>query len=162
MPTLVVDTNIVFSAIVKPGRVREILFKAPLKLYAPEELVEELDELEPRILRYTRLSREEALIVKEVITTTNILEIVPREEYISTARKIYPLLEKVDPKDTPFVALANHLNIPLWTGDHGILKLSARTRFKQFIAVDTEGVEMLLRGESLEKVKERMRGKYLG
>ena len=160
MPTLAVDTNIVFSAIVKPGRVREILFKAPLKLYAPEELVEELDELEPRILRYTRLSREEALIVKEVITTS-ILEIVPREEYISTARKIYPLLEKVDPKDTPFVGLAKHLDVPLWTGDHGILKFSARTGFKHFMAIDTEGVETLLVGVNLEKVLRRMREKYL-
>ena len=158
MPTLAVDTNIVFSAIVKPGRVREILFKAPLKLYAPEELVEELDELEPRILRYTRLSREEALIVKEVITTS-ILEIVPREEYISTARKIYPLLEKVDPKDTPFVALANHLDIPLWTGDKALIRLGLETG--EYTAVDTEGVEMLLRGEPLGSVLERMRGKYL-
>ena len=161
MPTLVVDTNIVFSAIVKPGKIRDILFKAPLKLYAPEELVEELEELEPRILRYTRLSREEALIVKRVIITS-ILEIVPREEYISTARKIYPLLEKVDPKDTPFAALAMHLDIPLWTGDKELLRFSARTGHKHFAAVDTEGVEILLRGEPLDSVLGRMRRKYLG
>lgn len=41
MHTLVVDTNIIFSAVVRPGRIRETLFRAPLKLYAPQELVED-------------------------------------------------------------------------------------------------------------------------
>ena len=53
-----------------------------------------------------------------------------------------------------------HLKIPLWTGDKGILEQAAKTGFKHFVAIDTEGVEMLLEGESMERVKERMQEKY--
>ncbi|MCE4624376.1 MAG: hypothetical protein F7C35_00740 [Desulfurococcales archaeon] len=38
--------------------------------------------------------------------------------------------------------------------------MAADARFKHFVAIDTEGVEMLLEGRSLEEVKERIREKY--
>ena len=159
MPTLVVDTNIVFSAIIKPGRIREILFRSPLNLYAPEELVEELEILEPKILKYTKLTPHELEIVKETILS-HILTILTRDNYLEPAKKAHEIVKDIDPEDTPFVALAMHLNIPLWTGDKELLRLAVETGFEYFVAVDTEGVEMLLEGRSLEEVKERMREKY--
>ena len=159
MHTLVIDTNIVFSAIIKPGRIREILFRSYLDIYAPEELVMELEILEPKILRHTKLSPAEIKIVKETLFS-HIVTIVSRKVYLESAKKAYRLLENVDPKDTPFVALAMHLNVPLWTGDKDLLKLAVETRFEYFVAVDTEGVEMLLAGRSLEDVKKRVRRKY--
>ena len=159
MHTLVVDTNIVFSAIIKPGRIREILFRSSLDLYAPEELVEELEILEPKILRYTKLSPAEVRMVKETLLS-HIITIVSRKDYVEPAKKAYTLLKDVDPKDTPFVGLAMYLGVPLWTGDKDLLALSVRTGFEHFVAVDTEGVEMLLEGRSLGEVKGMMREKY--
>ena len=74
--------------------------------------------------------------------------------------KAKELVREADPDDWPFVALAMHLNVPLWTGDKELLKLAVGTGFEYFAAIDTEGVEMLLEGKSLEGVKERMREKY--
>ncbi|MEB3759509.1 MAG: PIN domain-containing protein [Desulfurococcales archaeon] len=159
MLTLVVDTNIVFSAIIKPGRIREILFRSSLDLYAPEELALELEILEPKILRYTKLSPAEVRMVRETILS-HIVTIVPRKDYLESAKKAYTLLKDVDPKDAPFVGLAMFLGVPLWTGDKGIIELSVGTGFKHFVAVDAEGVEMLLEGKSLREVKGRMREKY--
>ena len=70
------------------------------------------------------------------------------------------MLKETDPEDTPFVALAIHLGVPLWTGDRRLLRLSIETGFKYFTAIDTEGVEMLLEGATLEEVRERMKRKY--
>ncbi len=159
MLTLVVDTNIVFSAIIKPGRIREILFRSSLDLYAPEELALELEILEPKILRYTKLSPAEVRMVRETILS-HIVNTVSRKDYVESAKKAYTLLKDVDPKDTPFVALAMRLGVPLWTGDKRIIELSVRTGFEYFVAVDTEGVEMLLERKNLGEVEERMRVKY--
>ncbi len=82
-----------------------------------------------------------------------------REEYKHTLQKARKLVERVDPADTPFVALAMHLNIPLWTGDKALIRLGLETG--EYIAVDTEGVELLLRGELLGSILERMKEKYL-
>ena len=66
MHTLVIDTNIAFSAIIKPGKIREILFRAPLKLYAPQELQEELKELKPKMLKHTKLTIDEVNLIEKI------------------------------------------------------------------------------------------------
>ena len=70
------------------------------------------------------------------------------------------LLAEVDIADAPFVGLAMFLDVPLWTGDKELLVLSVGTGFEHFVAVDTEGVEMLLEGKKIEEVKKRMRERY--
>ena len=67
---------------------------------------------------------------------------------------------RFDPDDWPFITLAMHLKTPLWTGDKGILEQAAKTDYEHFVAIDTEGVELLLEGTPIEKIKERMREKY--
>ena len=157
MLTLVADTNVVFPAIIRPGRMRKLLFDERLQLYAPEELVEELETLQDKILKFTNLSPEEISFIKRVITT-QIIRIVPRKTYLQTARNIYPLVATVDPKDTPFVALSIYLDALLWTGDKGLLKLSLET--KKFRAIDTRGVEMLLEGKPWREVEEYLAKRY--
>ena len=68
---------------------------------------------------------------------------------------------RFDLDDWPFIALAMHLQAPLWTGDKAVLEYTARTGYKNYMAIDTEGVELLLRGESLDGVLERMKEKYV-
>ena len=53
-----------------------------------------------------------------------------------------------------------YLDVPLWTGDKALIRRGLETG--EYIAVDTEGVELLLRGESLDSVLERIKKKYLG
>ncbi|MEB3773616.1 MAG: PIN domain-containing protein, partial [Desulfurococcales archaeon] len=130
-----------------------------VKLHTVAELLEELEEHWNKILKYTRLPTQ--LLNKfynTIINTITIhtIDMIP-VEIIERAKE---LVKDVDPNDWPFVALAMFLDAPLWTGDHGLLKLSTQTGFKHFTAVDTEGVEMLLREKPLESVKERMREKY--
>ena len=158
---LVVDTNIVFSALITPGRTNRALLKARGKLYAPMELLEELKDKRGKIARLLGLDEDVVMDLIEAFAD-EVVSFVPLHEYIGTIPKARRIAGEFDEKDTPFVALAMHLQAPLWTGDHAILEYAARTGYRNYIAVDTEGVELLLRGESLDGVLERMRGKYLG
>ena len=157
---LVVDTNIVFSALITPGRTNQVLLKARGRLYAPMELLEELKDKKGKIARLLGLDDSVVMDLIEAFAG-EIVSFVPLHEYVETIPKARRIAGKFDEKDTPFIALAMHLQVPLWTGDHGILRFSARRGFKQFMAVDTEGVELLLRGEPLDSVLERMREKYV-
>ena len=161
---LAVDTNIVFSSLTRSRRIQSVLVGLHRNghiVHAPRELIEELRENIGKLRKYSPLGPD--------LLNTVVEEALPRLLTLhSTAEIPGEIKEKakrmvlsVDPDDWPFVALAMFLDVPLWTGDKGLLKMSAETGFKQFITVDTEGVELLLRGGSLEAVPERMRRKYL-
>ncbi len=158
---LAVDTNILFSALLG-GKTSKTFARAIInfELHTTNTAVEELRRHKEKIIRYSTLTPETLEttlneILTEDMTLHDTIEI-PRE----MKEKAKELVKDVDPDDWPFVALAMFLRIPLWTGDKKLLGLAARTGFRYFAAIDTEGVEMLLAGASLEEVKKRMREKH--
>ena len=160
MIEVVVDTNIIISALLTPGKVRRVLLHPKIRPHAPKRVIDETIGHAAKISRYTGIS-EAALkpLLEKALPlwiTTHDERTIPEE----TKEKARELIGDVDPYDWPFAALAMDLGVPLWTGDRGLLELSARTGFKHFVAVDTSGVEMLLRGEPLEVVEQRMKEKY--
>ncbi|HYH81402.1 MAG TPA: PIN domain-containing protein [Longimicrobium sp.] len=114
---VVVDTNILFSALLKEdSRFLEVLLDSQYEFYASELLVTELFAHKERIVRASRLP--EPRIVKVLHTLLEQITIyreqqVPREH----KREALRLCVDVDPADTPHVARALALNAPLWTGD---------------------------------------------
>ena len=156
---LVVDTNIVISGLLHRRRIHDLLFyRQDLELYAPRLLFEELGGHSGKISRLTTLTpRETQVLVNRILPKR--INVVPEETYREKLTRALEILGDVDLGDAPFVALAMFLGVPLWTGDKGLLVLSAETG--EYIAVDTEGVELLLSGEPLDNVLERMRRKYL-
>ncbi|MFT3945532.1 MAG: PIN domain-containing protein [Agriterribacter sp.] len=125
----VVDSNIVFSALLNPSSViGEILIDVSNKFQfcAPEMMKYELDKYEEKIKRYSKLSSSEISILKDTIySSINFIS----EELISeeTWKKAFELTKQTDEKDTPFVALALELNTKLWSGDK---KLQAGMKYK--------------------------------
>jgi len=79
-----------------------------------------------------------------------LVRIVPRELYEDKLREAYAIAKEFDPKDTPFIALALKLNVPIWTEDKDIIRYGIRTRRR--IALDTIAVERLLSGEGVEDI----------
>ncbi len=116
---VVVDTNIVFSALMNAENgMGDVLlnFQGDMEFFAPELLTTELDRYSDKLRKASKLSEqqlaESRLRISEVITTVS-------EELISTAswNAAYALTKDIDENDTPFVALAIELNARLWTGD---------------------------------------------
>jgi len=116
---IVVDTNIVFSAILNiNSTIAQILiYNHPkIKFYSCDYLQTEILRHREKLLKITKLKEKELTelenIVKQNITFIN-ENLIPIQ--IIEETKIQ--LENIDPFDVPFIALTKHLNAKLWTGD---------------------------------------------
>ncbi len=118
---LVIDANILFSALIKSGKTEEIIFEEDLHLFAPEFIFEEFGKYKDLILEKTERTTEEfeelLLILKKKIKT------IPNEDtekFIKIAREISP-----DKNDVDYIALALKLKCPLWSNDKELKKQDA-------------------------------------
>lgn len=117
-PSVVVDSNIVFAALLsRHSRLRERLLEPGAgKLHCPRFLFIELFKHKERIRAATEFSDEELLEVLHALMER--IEAAPAESIpLGIWVEAHRLCREVDEKDAPFVALALHLNAPLWTDD---------------------------------------------
>ena len=117
---LVVDTNIVFSAMVRDSLTRVLLCNPHLVLYAPEALILESDEHEKEIKEKSGLSggrwRELTGILLSKIRLVSKEEIAP---FLKESLDFSP-----DKDDAPFFALCLARGIPLWSNDRALKRQS--------------------------------------
>lgn len=135
-PPVIVDTNILFAALVaRQSRLREILLtESKVEFCCPRFVFVELFKHKERILAATELSEEELLeALNSLFAHIRFLDesLIPIGDWFEARR----LCQDIDEKDTPFVALAIHLNAQLWTEDQelkkGLLAKSFDSFFKQ-------------------------------
>ena len=101
---LVVDSNILFAALIKEGITAKLLLSERLELFAPERLIEEFRKYEEYILSKTHRSKVD--FERFLSTLEGRIEIIPKsefEEWVEEAKKVCKL------DDFPFVALAKAL-----------------------------------------------------
>lgn len=116
---VVVDANILFSALINPsGKTGELLFSNELELFTPEFVLAELHDHKDLILEKTGFKDEELdLLVTLISTRITILSHVFFDHAMPLAEKITP-----DVDDTEYFALALHLTCPLWSSDKALKK----------------------------------------
>ena len=110
---LVVDANILFSALIKDSLTAELLFEPALKLYTPEFLLEEFTKYEELILKKINRSKEKYIEIFHCLK--DIINFIPEEEFsefLHEAEIISP-----DIKDTAYIALALKMKCPVWSND---------------------------------------------
>jgi predicted nucleic acid-binding protein len=115
--SVVVDTNLIFSALIpKASKIREILFESNMTFYSPNFLITEIYAHKDKLLKNSKLTEAEFYLFFNGIIER--IKFIPTDFIGNDSRqKAYSLCNDVDIKDTPFVALAIDLGIPLWTGD---------------------------------------------
>lgn len=116
---IVVDTNIVFSALLNANTILgEILLTLQDKFdfFAPELLRQELERYREKLGKASKLTDKQ--LNEASIRLLDRLTLVS-EDLISELSwsKAHLLTKDVDEDDTPFVALSIELNAKLWTGD---------------------------------------------
>ncbi|MBI2146148.1 PIN domain-containing protein [Candidatus Woesearchaeota archaeon] len=110
---LVVDANVIFSALIKDSFSYYLLFSGKFHLFTPEYIFTEFEKHKDEILGKTERTTEEFYKLLEVLKRR--ITIVPLEEltdYIETAEKISP-----DLGDMAYFALALKLNCSIWSND---------------------------------------------
>lgn len=112
---LVIDANILISALLKEGTTRELLFNDELILYTPEFIVEEFFK-HITLLAQKAHTTKHALqdLAKTLIIESNI-KMLSKDEirhFIKKAELISP-----DPDDVMYFATALKLNCCIWSND---------------------------------------------
>ncbi|MFH1306475.1 MAG: PIN domain-containing protein [Candidatus Micrarchaeota archaeon] len=116
---LVMDANIAISAIISTeGKTCDLLFSDSLELYAPEFLLEELEEHKNEIVEKSKLTDVEFETAFSFVFSN--VTLIPFEEFkkfIKKAGKITP-----DEGDIEYFALALKLGCPIWSNDKKLQK----------------------------------------
>ena len=132
---IIVDTNIVFSAILNSNsRIGKILLnsKEHFQFFTCNYLRTEIQRHRNKLLKLTKLSEDQLSELEDLITQhiTFIDErLIPQDLLIKTEIQ----LKAIDPDDTVFVALTKHLEGKLWTGDLQLYNGLKAKRFKNII-----------------------------
>lgn len=130
---LVVDTNVVIAAMLKPGISRKLLLKNNVKWYAPILLKIELTKYKEEIIDKSGLSLHDFLVLRDLLFSS--INLVPLRFYNyweMGAKEICPDIE-----DWPFFALAMSKNCGLWSYEK---KLKDQSKVAVFNTVEIAGL----------------------
>ncbi len=121
---IVIDSNIIFASLIKGKRSktlsRIIMLEEKIDLVLPEEGLAELHEHSKRLKELSK-DFENALML--LFTR---IHVVPKEFYEDNVQEAYDIAKNFDSEDTPFIALALKLNVPIWNPLQQKLKLPLR------------------------------------
>ena len=114
---IVVDTNIVFSAILNiNGKIGELLFNPFFDFYTCDFLKQELNEHHEKLKKISKLSEDQLKISKTLIfSKLKFVNSILLEESILLSTE--EIMMDIDPDDIEFIALGRQLNAKVWTGD---------------------------------------------
>lgn len=138
MTKIIVDTNIVFSALLNTNsRIGQILIngKNHFDFYSPAYVRFEILKHKEKIKSIGKLTDDEfletySLILKNVTILNHSL--IPSEIY----RNAEIMCQDIDIDDTIFVAVSDFTEGILWTGDLKLLKGLAKKGYKNLIKTD--------------------------
>ncbi len=135
---IVVDTNIVFSAILNTNSKIAIILLQPksrLNFYSTEQLSYEIEEHKGKIKKISNYSDYELDRIITLITNKirfiN-LRLIPKESYEFSES----LTQDIDIDDTEFVALTEHIKGKLWSGDKELQRGLIKKGWNKFISTD--------------------------
>ena len=135
---VVVDTNIVFSAILNTNsKFSKIILqpKSKLNLYATDELENEIAEHWTKLKKISKYSEIElhkasTLIISQIKFIS--VQLIPRNLFIAAEK----LTSDIDIDDTEFVALTEHIRGKLWTGDKELIRGLKKKKWEKLISTD--------------------------
>lgn len=135
---VVVDTNIVFSAILNTNsKISKIILqpKSKLNLYSTDQLQYELAEHWNKLKRISKLP-EISLHKVATLITSRIkfisVELIPRNLYLNAEK----LAGDIDIDDTEFIALTEHIRGKLWTGDKELIRGLKKKKWDKTLSTD--------------------------
>ncbi|MBI2110116.1 DNA-binding protein, partial [Candidatus Woesearchaeota archaeon] len=121
MMIFIVDTNIVFSGLLKEGDTRDLLIDSPFTLYAPETMIKEIRKHEELILEKSGLTKDEFEILFDLLVEN--IVIVEKEQYNKHITEADRIIGNIDKGDVPFIALALSIqNKGIWSDDRDFEK----------------------------------------
>lgn len=117
----VVDTSILFAALLKKSTVRELLLNPLFEFYVPEFCIEEIEKHVEEIADTSGLNVENVYLLLGVLLAS--VQVVPAERILNKYREAEKIMGNIDRDDVPFVALAlSFPNDGIWSEDKHFLR----------------------------------------
>lgn len=113
---LVIDSNILLSAMIRDSDTRKIILESGWSFYYPEISFHEIRKYKALVLEKSRISEEEynqllGLLLKHIT-------LVPTEMFLNNLKEADEIMGKIDPDDVVFLAVAMSLsNSEIWSHD---------------------------------------------
>lgn len=134
----VVDTNIVFSAVLNTqSKIGDLMMNSSgiFEFYACDTLRNELKRHRARLLELSQLNEEQ--LDQSIFQITSCISftaeaLIPFEYWLKGAE----LVRDTDMDDIAFLALTEFLGVKIWTGDRTLLKGLARKGYTNFITTE--------------------------
>ncbi len=115
MDSFVIDTNIIFSSLLKDSSTRKIILSDSFNLFAPEFVFTEINKYKETILKKSGLKKENLELLLLLIQSH--ISVIPLSNFSSFLREAEKEMENIDKKDAPFIALSLKLKLPIWSND---------------------------------------------
>jgi len=157
---VIIDTNLIISALIKRSYVLFKILDLHLKgveILTPDYTLEEIKEHKDKILKASKLSEKDFNFIIHVLF--RVINAVKRDLYKDVEKLAKEIAKEFDIDDYPFIALALKLNIPIWTNDKKMIEYGLKTG--KYLALDSESLEDLLKGKGIDKIKQKLKKKYL-
>ncbi len=118
---IVLDSNIIFSALIKDSIIRELILNFPGKLLFPEYIFEEIIEHKEELAEKLGLNKGKLeFILNNLLKNVKIVPTILLEEYKQEATE---LMKNLDIDDILFIACAlKYPNSSIWSNDKNLRK----------------------------------------
>ena len=114
---LIIDANIILSALIKPSITRKIIFENYHTLFAPEFIIEEVKKYRSMVIKRAGLTQESFDKLYELIF--NEIELIPNHLIRTCIDESMELIGQRDPKDVIYVAATICQGLDgVWTNDN--------------------------------------------
>jgi predicted nucleic acid-binding protein len=117
----IINSNRVMAALIREASSRYVLFFPNFDFYAPDFLLVELEKHKDEIREKTKLTPNQFEIIFNDAKTK--VHMVPLSEYQDKIAEAEKIMEKIDIKDSAFIAVSIALKIEgIWTEDSHFTK----------------------------------------
>lgn len=118
---IVIDSNILFAALIKDSLIRKILFLSDIDFIFPYLMFEELEKYKSKLVEKSKLSNQEFNIILDKIKKR--LTLIETEHLIPYRKEAFELVKEIDPKDYLFIACSLYCsNCIFWSDDKALKK----------------------------------------
>ena len=113
---LVVDANVLFSALIKDSVTRRLFFEERLDIHAPEYLFEEFAEHRDEIIRKAHRSEAEFWEVMDILKSRiSVVQVSEFGKHMEKAKEVSP-----DKDDAIYFAAAFAIDGAIWSNDRSL------------------------------------------
>ncbi len=113
---LVIDSNRLLAGLIKDSTSRKIILDEQLMFYSPDYLLTEINKYKSYLVKKTRKTEEQIDIV--LYSLLENITLVPYCEFENEMKHAVRIMEDIDIKDAPFLAVGMAINANgIWTED---------------------------------------------